>query len=987
MSGFFRFLFGNYNDRILKKYYKIVDVINSLESSISQLTDTELQNKTKEFRDQLSAGKTLDAILPEAFAVVREASMRVLGMRHFDVQLIGGMVLHDGKIAEMKTGEGKTLVATLPVYLNALTGNGVHVVTVNDYLARRDAQTMGQLYNFLQLSVGISTNGMFDEQKRSAYNADITYGTNHEFGFDYLRDNLKYSPSDVVLRPFNFAIVDEVDSILIDEARTPLIISGDADSDSLHLYTTVDLAIKSLLEEDYIKDEKHKNVHLTDSGNEKVELFLRAHDVLKSPHLYDISNTNIVYHINCALRANKMFKKDVDYIVHNGQVLIIDEYTGRILQGRRYSGGLHQAIEAKENVEIQLESQTIASITYQNLFRMYPKLAGMTGTAATEEAEFDEIYKLTVVSIPTNKPIQRIDRPDRIFTDRESKERAVIDLIKARREKNQPVLVGTCSLERSEHVSKLLQLEGIPHNVLNAKQHEKEAYVIAEAGTPGCVTIATNMAGRGTDIKLGGCSEMRVKLECSDIEDESQRRALEHKIKMEVSERRKVVLDAGGLLVIGMERNESRRIDDQLCGRSGRQGDPGESIFFFSLDDDLAKYYAFKPSMKIGDEGGELPFGSLGNFMSKRIKIMQNKVCAMNFDIRKQVIKYDDVINTQRKQIYEQRSFILNSHDVSAFVFEMMEDVIQNIVDKSDGFAMDVDVQSGICDELQKSILKIFGIEMAASDLVDAYKISRDAIIDVIYNAVKQEYSRISDAISFDNMQSFCKDAALHSIDRAWKEHLATLDFLRQGVNYSSYAQKNPINVYQFESFNLFNEMLNNIRMCALTSIFNGGNRIANGIAKVDHDNHDNDALVDGAGYLEKIKKLENQLDQYMQQLRQNTHASGDINDDLCSCNSRKQSKSCCGFSHASNIEQGAEDSVAGDFDDEEHYKGYDDVSLIEESFNEKKIKLVESDSSDSGDDGNLDCDALSVRDNSIDVGVDFSTFGPDNIKDYINKK
>ena len=995
MFGFLKKIIGAHNDRELKKYRKIVHTINGMEQSVARLSDAEIQGKTAIFKSRLAAGATLDSILPEAFATVREASKRVLGMRHFDTQLIGGMVLHDGKIAEMKTGEGKTLVATLPVYLNALTGKGVHVVTVNDYLASRDAQIMGQLYNFLQLSVGVSVSGMSESQKKQAYAADITYGTNHEFGFDYLRDNTKYSPDDIVLRSFNYAIVDEVDSILIDEARTPLIISGEADSDSMHLYTLADEAIKSLNDDDYVKDEKHRNIHLTDSGNEKVEMFMQERGLLSSPQLYDTSNMNIVYHLNCALRANKMFRKDVDYMVHNGNVLIIDEYTGRVLQGRRYSEGLHQAIEAKEGVEIQLESQTIASITYQNLFRMYPKLSGMTGTAITEEAEFDEIYKLGVVSIPTNKPVIRLDKPDRVFTDQDTKDKAIVELIKERRAQNQPILVGTCSLEKSEKMSQLLKLVGIPHNVLNAKQHEKEAYVIAEAGTPGCVTIATNMAGRGTDIKLGGNVEMRIQLECSSIDDENERERMIHKIREDVEHKKRIVLDAGGLLVIGTERNESRRIDNQLCGRSGRQGDPGESIFFFSFQDEITKYYSLK--FPIGTPG-EIP---AGKFISKRISYMQNKICAMNFDIRKQVIKYDDVVNTQRQQIYQQRNMILYSDNVESFVFEMLDDVINDLVEanlNSDSdLIIDDTAKKNSYEPIIDGIRRVIGITVSADALINASRQSTDEVKRFIFAEAKDKYSNLVNGMDAEVINRSLKYAALSSIDNCWKDHLAMLDFLRKNVNYSSYAQKSPINVYQSEAFNLFNDMLSKIRNGTLISIFVRENLLRDD-AGLSHNNNENDTY--DSDYLHQLESLEKQLEEYLGKLKSHDPSAAVSRNSLCKCGSGKKTKHCCGkISTNGGVTNIAADAlntlglskqnisaIEGDFDDEEHYKGYDDSGLIE-SFNEKNIKLVD-DNKDASESSGISYDTyIHNGDDDISIAIDIDDIGPDNINDYIGPK
>ncbi|HEY0425705.1 MAG TPA: preprotein translocase subunit SecA, partial [Rhodopila sp.] len=656
LASIARAIFGSANDRSLKGYQRRVPAINALEDGMKALSDEALSSKTAEFRRRLADGATLDDLLPEAFAVVREASRRTLGQRHFDVQLVGGMVLHDGKISEMKTGEGKTLVATLPVYLNALAGNGVHVVTVNDYLARRDADWMGEIYNFLGLTYGVIVHGQDEETKRAQYAADITYGTNNEFGFDYLRDNMKYRLEDMVQRDFFYGIVDEVDSILIDEARTPLIISGPAE-DSSDLYRQVDLVVKELVKDasTYDKDEKFKTVSLTEPGSEQVEDMLKSAGVITEGNLYDIFNVSVVHHVQQSVRAHTLFARDVDYIVRDDQVIIIDEFTGRMMQGRRYSEGLHQALEAKEHVTVQAENQTLASITFQNYFRLYPKLAGMTGTAMTEADEFAEIYKLDVVEIPTNVAVNRKDEDDEVYRSAAEKYEAVASLIAEARERGQPVLVGTTSIEKSETISDLLKKKKVPHSVLNARFHEQEAEIVSQAGAPGAVTIATNMAGRGTDIKLGGNLDVRLRKELANIHDDPRRATREAQVREEVAIAHQEVKDAGGLFVIGTERHESRRIDNQLRGRSGRQGDPGHSRFFLSLEDDLMRIFGSERMggmlQRLGLKEGE---AIVHPWINKALEKAQKKVEARNFDTRKNVLKYDDVMNAQRKEVYAQ---------------------------------------------------------------------------------------------------------------------------------------------------------------------------------------------------------------------------------------------------------------------------------------------------------------------------------------------
>ena len=807
---------GGFNARVIKQYQKIVNVINDYESKISILSDDDLSKKTLEFKELLANGKTLDDILPEAFAVVREASKRVLGMRHFDVQLIGGIALHEGKIAEMRTGEGKTLVATAPLYLNALTGKGVHLVTVNDYLAKRDSEQMGQIYGFLGLTTSVIVSGMSDFSKKEAYAADITYGTNHEFGFDYLRDNLKFRVEDMVMRPFNYAVVDEVDSILIDEARTPLIISGPDDNAS-QMYVDVNSVVRDITEEDYEKEEKTRSINLTEAGIAKIEKRLMDMGLIDSP-LYDSSNVSMVYYVNCALKANKLFKKDVDYMVKDGQILIIDEFTGRAMEGRRYSEGLHQALEAKEGVEVQAESQTIASISYQNLFRMYPKLSGMTGTAMTEEAEFDEIYKLKVVSIPPNKPVIRKDLDDSIFLTLEEKDKAVIKLIKDCAMRKQPVLVGTTNLDRSEYISFLLTKEGIKHNVLNAKQHEREAIIISEAGAPGAVTIATNMAGRGTDIKLGGSVETRIALECKDIEDPIEREAKIHQIQEDVKRKNEEVIKLGGLFVVGTERNESRRIDNQLRGRSGRQGDPGASKYFLSLEDDLIKRFG-SPNLKnmLKKLGVKKDEDLTHRWISKAIEKAQQRVEAYNFDIRKHLLKYDDVMNEQRKMIYSQRLNLMKSDDLSEYVNGIIFDTVDNICDTyTSPEAVPFEWK---LDDLQKQLNNVFGIQINKEEIANDSNMTYELLKQKLHEQVQEKFEAVKQSVDPEYLKEYEKNLTLRTLDNGWKKHLVTLEHLRRGVNLQAYAQKNPLNEYKFAAFNIFDEMLNGVRKEIATNI------------------------------------------------------------------------------------------------------------------------------------------------------------------------
>jgi preprotein translocase subunit SecA len=818
LSRLARVILGTSNDRALKGLKKRVPAINALEPKMKALSDEALRNQTVLFRERLAKGETLDDLLPEAFATVREAAVRTLGQRHFDVQLIGGIVLHEGKIAEMKTGEGKTLVATLPAYLNALSGKGVHIVTVNDYLARRDAEWMGQIYRFLGLTVGVIVHGLTDDERRAAYACDITYGTNNEFGFDYLRDNMKYRFEDMVHRDFNYAIVDEVDSILIDEARTPLIISGPAD-DSSELYRQVDAVVAELVKDTatYEKEEKFKTVSLTELGNERVEHALREAGILKEGNLYDSANVTIVHHLTQSLRAHTLFRRDVDYVVRKDprdgvdKIVIIDEFTGRMMEGRRYSDGLHQALEAKEHVPVQPENQTLASITFQNYFRLYPKLAGMTGTAATEADEFMEIYKLDVVEIPTNVPVIRKDNDDEVYKSAREKYDAVIALIQECRERKQPVLMGTTSIEKSEAVSELLTKAKIPHNVLNARFHEQEAYIIAQAGAPGAVTVATNMAGRGTDIQLGGNADMRIRLELAGMEDGPEKEARAAAIREEVAKNREIVKAAGGLYVIGTERHESRRIDNQLRGRSGRQGDPGASKFFLSLEDDLMRIFGSDRMggmlQKLGLKEGE---AIVHPWINKALEKAQKKVEARNFDTRKNLLKYDNVMNDQRREVYAQRREFMKTNDVAATVAEMRHEVIADAVAKHiPEHAMPEQWDAaGLRDE----VVRLFNLDLPIDEWAKEEGIDEADIRERIERAADSLMARKTADFGADLMRQIEKSVLLQMLDQVWKEHLLTLDHLRQGIGLRAYGQRDPLNEYKNEAFNLFNTMLQNLR-------------------------------------------------------------------------------------------------------------------------------------------------------------------------------
>ncbi len=803
-------LFGTSNERQIKTYSARIEEINALEPELEALSDEELRERTAQFRQEVIDGKSLDELLVPAFATVREGAKRALGQRHYDVQLIGGMVLHDGKISEMRTGEGKTLVATLAVYLNALAGRGVHVVTVNDYLAQRDAEWMGKVYTFLGLTVGTIVNDMDDEARRDAYASDVTYGTNNEFGFDYLRDNMKYDLGEMVQRGHYFAIVDEVDSILVDEARTPLIISGPVE-DRSDLYTTIDKIVPDFVEADYEIDEKAKAVSLTDEGNERAEEKLRELGILKEGNLYDVENVTLVHHLNNALRAHKLFLKDKDYIVKNKQVIIIDEFTGRMMDGRRYSDGLHQALEAKEGADIQPENQTLASVTFQNYFRLYDKLAGMTGTAATEAEEFMDIYGLDVVDVPTNKPVARIDEDDEVYRTAQEKYKAIIELVRDCQDRGQPVLVGTTSIEKSELLSDLLKREAVKHQVLNARHHEKEALIIADAGCPGSVTIATNMAGRGTDIQLGGNLEMRIENEADTLGEGKERDKKIAEITADIETKKQQALDAGGLYVVGTERHESRRIDNQLRGRSGRQGDPGASKFFLSLDDDLMRIFGSDRMdgvlQKLGLEEGE---AIIHPWINKALEKAQKKVEAHNYDIRKNLLKFDNVMNEQRKVIFDQRIDLMRDEEVSETVVDLRHQMLDELVARhipENAYAEQWDMK-GLAQEVEK----IFNITPPLQDWADEEGIANEEILERLIEASNVAAAKKAAEFGPDIMRQVEKSVLLQTLDHLWRDHLVTLEHLRQVVGLRGYGQRDPLNEYQTESFTLFESMLADLR-------------------------------------------------------------------------------------------------------------------------------------------------------------------------------
>jgi preprotein translocase subunit SecA len=829
-----RKLFGSANDRRIRSYQPRVDAINALEADVSALSDDALKARTEEFKKQIAEGTSLDDILVPAFATVREAAKRTLGQRHFDVQLIGGMILHEGKIAEMKTGEGKTLVATLPVYLNAVAGRGVHVVTVNDYLAKRDAEWMGQIYNFLGLTVGVIVHGLDDEERKKAYDCDITYGTNNELGFDYLRDNMKYRMEDMVQRGHIYAIVDEVDSILVDEARTPLIISGPLD-DRSDFYNTIDRYIPKLDKGDYEVDEKQRTVTMTEAGMEKMEVMLREAGLLKGGKLYDVENVSVVHHVNQALRAHKLFQRDKDYIVRNGEVVIIDEFTGRMMPGRRYSEGLHQALEAKEHQPIQPENQTLASITFQNYFRMYEKLAGMTGTALTEADEFMDIYGLEVLEVPTNMPLVRIDDDDEVYRTAAEKYRSIITLIEDCRKRGQPVLVGTTSIEKSEHLAELMRQQGWEQHdfsdpnafadlysgdtekkvfaILNARYHEQEAFIVSQAGVPGAVTIATNMAGRGTDIQLGGNADMRIRQEITDVEDWAARdkdpRAA--KIREQVARLKERALKAGGLYVLGTERHESRRIDNQLRGRSGRQGDPGHSKFFLSLEDDLMRIFGSDKLdgmlQKLGLKENE---AIVHPWINKALEKAQQKVEARNFDIRKNLLKYDDVMNDQRKVIFEQRLDLMRDEAVDETITDMRHEVIENVVAKHippNAYPEQWDTPG-----LHTVMQEMLGLDLPVQDWAKEEGIADEEVKERITRRADEFMAAKVAKWGPDVMRYVEKSILLQTLDHLWREHLVMLDHLRQVIGLRGYGQRDPLNEYKAEAFALFEAMVSHLR-------------------------------------------------------------------------------------------------------------------------------------------------------------------------------
>jgi len=811
-------VFGSANERLIRSLQHDVEAINAREAHFAAMDDAQLQAQTAAFKLQLEQGAKLESLVVDAFAVVREAAKRTLNMRHFDVQLTGGMVLHKGMITEMKTGEGKTLVATLPAYLNALSGRGVHIVTVNDYLAARDAQWMGTIFEFLGLSVGVIKHGLDDDERRAAYGCDITYATNNELGFDYLRDNMKFHRDDMVQRPFNYAIVDEVDSILIDEARTPLIISGPTEDNS-QLYVLVNKLLPKITPGDYDKDEKARSVTLNEEGVAKMEALLKGANLLaEGTQLYDIENVATVHHVNQALKAHMLFRRDTDYIVKDGKVIIIDEFTGRMMEGRRYSEGLHQALEAKEGVRIQNENQTLASITFQNYFRLYPKLAGMTGTAMTEAAEFGEIYKLEVVEVPTQKPVARKDHDDEIYRTSDERDKAVVALIQECHARQQPVLVGTVSIEKSESFSKRLKKEGIPHQVLNARYHEQEAQIIAQAGRPGGVTIATNMAGRGTDIMLGGNASLRLAQETRKAKDEVELAQMEASIREEIARDKETVIQAGGLFVIGTERHESRRIDNQLRGRSGRQGDPGASKFFLSLQDDLMRIFGSERMdsmlVKLGLKDGEAIFHP---WMNKAIERAQSKVEQRNYEIRKTLLKFDDVMNDQRKVIYEQRIELMEADDVSDTIRAMADDVIEQQVHAY--IPPGAYAEAWNPEALHHEMRNVFGIDFPIVDWAKEEGIADEEITHRLKGSIHTMLDEKAAAFAPEIYKMAEKRMLLQTLDQLWKDHLLSLDHLRQGINLRAYAQRDPLSEYKQEAFSLFEYMLNHLREVIVTRI------------------------------------------------------------------------------------------------------------------------------------------------------------------------
>jgi preprotein translocase subunit SecA len=818
LGGIARKIFGSSNDRRVKSMRPRVEAINAMENEVAALSDAELRARTDQFRQDLTNGASLDDLLVPAFATVREAAKRVLGMRPFDVQLIGGMVLHGGDIAEMRTGEGKTLVATLPVYLNALAGKGVHVVTVNDYLATRDAEWMGRVYKFLGLTVGIIVHGLSDEERRAAYACDVTYATNNELGFDYLRDNMKYERGQMVQREHNYAIVDEVDSILVDEARTPLIISGPLE-DRSEMYNTIDAFILQLEPADYEVDEKQKTSIFTEEGTEKLENMLRAAGHLKGESLYDVENVAIVHHVNNALKAHRLFQRDKDYIVRNGEIVIIDEFTGRMMPGRRYSEGLHQALEAKEHVAIQPENQTLASITFQNYFRMYAKLSGMTGTAQTEAEEFGNIYNLNVLEIPTNLPVKRLDEDDEVYRTVEEKYKAIVREIRDANSKGQPILVGTTSIEKSEFLAERLRKEGMKgFQVLNARHHEQEASIVAQAGVPGAVTIATNMAGRGTDIQLGGNAEMRIVQELGDMPEGEERAAREKAIRDDIQALKEKALAAGGLYVLATERHESRRIDNQLRGRSGRQGDPGRSKFFLSLQDDLMRIFGSERMdgmlQKLGLKEDE---AIIHPWINKALEKAQKKVEARNFDIRKNLLKYDDVSNDQRKVVFARRIELMDGEGLGETIAEMRESVIDDLVNIN--IPENAYAEQWNAVGLKEGVRQYLNLDLPIEDWVKEEGIAEEEIRNRLTELADKEAADRAERFGPDIMAYVERSVVLQTLDHLWREHIVNLDHLRSVVGFRGYAQRDPLQEYKQEAFELFQAMLGNLNQAVTAQL------------------------------------------------------------------------------------------------------------------------------------------------------------------------
>jgi len=890
MLGIARKIFGTENDRKLKKLRPIVDTINALEVEYEALSNSELKSKTAEFKKRVQNGEELDDLLPEAFATVREAAKRTLGQRHYDVQLIGGITLHTGEIAEMRTGEGKTLVSTLAAYLNALTGKGVHIVTVNDYLASRDAEWMGQIYSFLGMTVGcINNHEAYGNERKQAYNCDITYGTNNEFGFDYLRDNMKYTLDEMSQRGHTYAIIDEIDSILIDEARTPLIISGPTD-DKSEYYKTINEFIPLITDDGYELDEKARTATFNELGNEQIENILRDKNLLEGDSLYDIENVTIVHHINQALKAHKLFIKDKDYIIKKNEVVLIDEFTGRMMDGRRLSEGLHQAIEAKEKVDIKPENVTLASVTLQNYFRLYNKLSGMTGTAETEASEFAETYGLEVLVIPTNRPIQRIDNDDVIYRTEKEKFNAIVKEISEASKNNQPMLVGTVSIEKSESLSNFLKEKGIKHRVLNARFHEEEASIVAQAGVPGAITIATNMAGRGTDIQLGGNLDMRLEQEIPKDLSESKRKKLEEKISNEIIKLKKQAIEAGGLYVLGTERHESRRIDNQLRGRTGRQGDPGRSKFYLSTEDDLMRIFGgdrLKAMMgKMGwEEGEELT----NRFMSKAVERAQVRVETRNFDIRKNLLKYDDVMNDQRKTIFEQRMEFMTDNDVSDviedFRHQCCEDLIETYVPKK-AYAEQWNI-SALTEKTKENL----AMDIPFSDWAKEEGIADEEMLVRLKQSTDKAFKQLTDGIESKEMQRIEKQLLLQVIDQNWREHLQQLDNLKSVIGMRAYGQRDPLNEYKSEAFTLFDKLLTDLR---------------EGVTKAVTRLLINVQMQRQQERIEKVQKIKDSARSPMDMMRvaednENKLSKKDFEgisrNSLCPCESGKKFKKCCGKS------------------------------------------------------------------------------------------